>query len=379
MSKAVCIILMIMLHAFDQLAHVNDGIMMTFLHSSAGFLGAGAFMICMGIGMRYSRHQDPMSNVTRGIALLTVSQLVNLLRVALAALIAFRMTGERLYIPLMLEIIQSDIMTFAGMAFLFMALLKWLRLGDGWILAIGFVMNLLMIPLSLVIETPEAFWPHRILNLFIVSDDALFPLGSHFVFVAFGYLIGGIYPRIRDKDGLSGRVLMICLPISVIYILLRMNVPFPMLQAYLPENEPSLGPDAVFVCLNTLILLSIMYRICRITGSGIPGFMKHLSKHINRYYCVSEVLIGSSIMICLIFEIELSMGQWMAFLFGVLVIIVCFLCIECNARYIHLTLTGLQGMRRVIVYTLIWAASLALAFYALAQVTDSSEIISQLV
>lgn len=80
MSKAVCIILMIMLHAFDQLAHVNDGIMMTFLHSSAGFLGAGAFMICMGIGMRYSRHQDPMSNVIRGIALLTVSQLVNLLR-----------------------------------------------------------------------------------------------------------------------------------------------------------------------------------------------------------------------------------------------------------------------------------------------------------
>ena len=106
-----------------------------------------------------------------------------------------------------------------------MALLKRLKLRDGTILAIGLAMNLLTTLLASVMRSPEAYWPHRIQSFFFLTDDALFPLGIHFVMVAFGYLIGGIYPYIADKDRMANRVLLSCIPISVIYITLRMNVP----------------------------------------------------------------------------------------------------------------------------------------------------------
>ena len=180
MAKATCIFLMILLHSYLGFSPDNDGVIMRFLGNWAGLLGAVSFMAYMGIGMRYSRHQDPGSNIVRGIALLTVSQLVNLLRFAIPGLVAFHATGDRRFIPYMLDVIQSDIITFAGLAFLFMALLKKLKLRDGWILAIGIVMNLLMIPLGNIIKTPEAYWPNRILNLFIRTENSMFTLGGDF-------------------------------------------------------------------------------------------------------------------------------------------------------------------------------------------------------
>ena len=50
--------------------------------------GAGAFMLCMGIGTRYSRKQAPMDYLRRGFELLTVGQALNLARDAVPNLIA---------------------------------------------------------------------------------------------------------------------------------------------------------------------------------------------------------------------------------------------------------------------------------------------------
>ena len=100
------------------------------------------------------------------------------------------------------------------------------------------LLNLLTTLLASVMRSPEAYWPHRIQSLFFLTDDALFPLGIHFVMVAFGYLIGGIYPYIADKDRMANRVLLSCIPISVIYITLRMNVPFPLMPPYILRKSP---------------------------------------------------------------------------------------------------------------------------------------------
>ena len=254
MAKGVGIISMILIHAFQECAPESEGILRTIPAVYNGLFGAGVFIVCTGIGMRYSRHQEPKDYAARGIALLTIAQLVNLLRNALPALAAFRLTGERVFIPLMLDVFNSDILSFFGLSFLLMALLKRLKLRDGTILAIGLAMNLLTTLLASVMRSPEAYWPHRIQSLFFLTDDALFPLGIHFVMVAFGYLIGGIYPYIADKDRMANRVLLSCIPISVIYITLRMNVPFPLMPPYILEEEPTVGLDSAVLCLNTLIL-----------------------------------------------------------------------------------------------------------------------------
>lgn len=378
MAKAASIFVMIILHAYQGLSSGGEGAVLSFLEWWAGIFGAGTFMICMGIGMRYSRHQDPGSTAVRGIALLTVSQALNLLRFAIPGLAAFHATGDRQYIPFMLEVIQNDIMTFAGLAFLLMALLKKLKLRDGWILAIGAVMNWLMIPLAKIVPTPEAFWPNRILNLFIQTENSMFPLGSHFMFVAFGYLIGGLYTRIPDKNRMANRILLVCLPVTVVYVALRLHVPFPLMPEYVLADEPSLGPDGADVCLNALLLLVVMYKISRMTGGKVPHFVSHLSKNINRYYCIHDVLIGTASIILMEACGALLQGQWLPLLFGLLVAAACYVLIEINRKYIHFTLNGLQGSTRVIVYSAIWVVSLLLAFYALSMVRDPADIVSPL-
>ena len=375
MTKAVCIIMMIILHSFQGLLQ-ESGFLTNAVYNIFGYINvAGAFMICMGMGMRYSRHQDPKSTALRGIALLTVSQFLNLLRVGFPGLIAFQATGKQMFVPFILDTFQSDIMTFAGLAFLLMALLKKLKLRDGWILAIGAAMNCLTLLLFSTAEVTEEFLPRRILNLFIKTGDSLFPLGSYFFFVAVGYMAGGIYPHIADKRRLANRVLLICIPAGAIYLFLRMTVPFPLMPEFDPQSEPDLGPDAVASCMNTFMLMAVLYHVCRLTDGKVPAFIAHLSQNINRYYCVSDVLLGISVVILLACD-ALFQNQWAVLLISFLLIAVCFAVIELNARYVHFTLNGLKGAGRIIVYTAIWIVSLAMVLYGLSLVKDSGRVVS---
>ena len=374
MTKAVIIILMIVVHSFQGFLQ-NSGFLTNAIYNTGYINGAAAFMICMGIGMRYSRRQDPKDTALRGIALLTVGQLLNLLRTGFPGLIAFLATGEQTFVPFILDTFQSDIMTFAGLAFLLMALLKKLKLRDGWILAIGAVMNCLTLLLFSTAEVTEEFLPRRFLNLFIKTGDSLFPLGSYFFFVTVGYMIGGIYPRIADKRRLANRVLLVCVPAAAIYLVLRMTVPVPLTPEFDPQSEPDLGLDAVSSCMNAFIIMAVLYHICRLTGGKVPAFMAHLSQNINRYYCVSDVLLG----ICLVVLLACGavfQNQWAVLLISISVTAVCYAVIELNARYVHFTLNGLKGAARIIVYTAIWIVSLAMVFYGLSLIKGSGPVVS---
>ncbi len=375
MTKAVCIILMLILHSFQGFLQ-NSGFLTNAIYNIFGYINvAAAFMICMGMGMRYSRHQDPKSTALRGIALLTVSQFLNLLRAGLPGLIAFRATGKQTFVPFILDTFQSDIMTFAGLAFLLMALLKKLKLRDGWILAVGAVMNCLTLLLFSTAEVTEEFLPRRFLNLFIKTGNSMFPLGSFFFFVTVGYMIGGIYPRIADKRRLANRVLLICIPAAAIYLFLRMTIPFPLMPEFDPQYEPHLGPDAVASCMNTFMIMAVLYHVSRLTGGKVPAFMAHLSRNINRYYCVSDVLLGISL-VALLACGAVFQNQWAVLLISISVTAVCYAVIELNARYVHFTLNGLKGAARIIVYTAIWIVSLAMLLYGLSLVKDSGRIFS---
>ena len=375
MSKAFMILLMIMIHVFQGLAPETKGFLQTIMGYGAGFFGAGSFMIFMGIGMRFSRHQDSKNLVIRGIALLTVSQLKNLLIDCIPGLIAYRVSGSDLFFEMMLGAIQSDILTFAGLAFLLMALLKKIRMRDEWILLLGVVMNFLMIPVAAAEIFPENYWVNRILGMFIVTADALFPLCQHFVFAAFGYLIGGFYTRITDKEALAKRVLMICVPIVTVYFALRFSVPFPFLPEYIPEDEPALGTDALAVCMDTLILIAVMYKISARIGGKAPAFVNHLSRHINSYYCISDVLSGCARALLLVLTGEFLQSSLIPFLFGLLVTAACYFLIEINEKYIHFTVSGLRGTKRIVVYAAVWAASIGITLYVLKLIPNVSEMI----
>ena len=91
--KAFCIVCMIFLHIYEDCAAEQTGLIYHFLDWACVFTGAACFMICMGVGMRYSRKQSPKDYVCRGIEIFTVGQFLNLLRNALPNLIAWWIKG----------------------------------------------------------------------------------------------------------------------------------------------------------------------------------------------------------------------------------------------------------------------------------------------
>lgn len=374
--KAFCIVFMILLHAYEECAEEPGGFYNVLVGIEA-LTGAGAFMICMGLGMRYSRRQSPKDDLTRGFVLLTVSQLLNLLRDSLPCLIAYWGTGKQIFMATALLIVQTDILTFAGFAFLLIALLRHLKLSDGVILGLGFGMNVAAFALSGVFRTTGNYLLDQLLGFFLVTDaEAYFPLGCYFVFVAFGYALGGLYLRIKDKDALSTRVLLVCGPIAAVYYALRFTVPFPLLPDFFSIERYVMTPatDAVALCLMTLCVLSLFHKLLRLGGGEPPRFVKHLSGHINQYYCVSYVFISPMNTLLLALRDELLPGTLLPLLYGILVLLACYFIIEWNDKRLHFGIADLKGRKRTVVYAAIWIATLAIIVYVYPQVEEYATV-----
>ena len=365
--KAFCIVCMIFLHIYEDCAAEQSGLFFHFLDYACTFTGAACFMICMGVGMRYSRKQSPADYVYRGIEILTVGQLLNLARNALPNLIAWWIKGEQFFIANSLLVIQADILSFAGLAFLLTALLKKLKLSDGWILAVGFAMNALALTLSRLVGNSSNYLVNQLIGYFVMNQsESFFPLTSYFAFVTFGFFIGGLYPRIIDKKAVFNRVLMICLPVCVIYYALRICVPFPLMPEFNGEIQYVTipGPDAVALCLMSLVFLALFYRLTLLMGGKAPALVNHISTNINQYYCVSYMFTIPLQTILIAACGHLMPGRILPFAYGLFVAVACYFIIEWNAKHLHFGITGLRGAKRTAVFCAIWALTFAAVLYA---------------
>ena len=91
-------------------------------------------------------------------------------------------------------VVQTDILTFAGFAFLLMGFIVNLNATPRIILAIGIIMNATAFALSGVFRTTGNYAVDQFLGFFVGTNaEAYFPLFCYFIFVAFGYAMGGIY------------------------------------------------------------------------------------------------------------------------------------------------------------------------------------------
>ena len=100
-------------------------------------------MFCMGIGLAYTRHNSSGECIKRGVLLLTLGQVLNICRFILPALTSYFILGDTEPMLQTCLIISSDIMQFAGLAFLTMGCLKKLHAGDGAIFAVSNMMSIL--------------------------------------------------------------------------------------------------------------------------------------------------------------------------------------------------------------------------------------------
>ena len=351
-------------------SHLNVGFAESYLYKHIEdlelLISAGSLMFLMGMGIKYSRHQEIKHLISRGITLLTLAQIFNFFRDTLPNLIAYWTTGEKNYLSRALLIIRGDILTFAGLTHFLFALMKKLKLSDTCILIIGTIMNLIAYPLSKIMKPPSNFLLSQFLGYFVLTNaESYFPVFGYFVFVAFGNWIGGYYQKIANKDKFYNRILIFCAPIVIIYQYVRKYYKIPMLCEYDSYEHFSLspGPDAVHRLMSHLTFLGLFYKIDKFLGKT-PYFILHLGRNLNQYYIISYVVIMHMSTFLIVtkgedFVYHMKNLDLIAIMLGIF----CRILIDLNDKYIHFTITTLQNPTRTIVFGLIWIITIACVIY----------------
>ena len=362
--KAFLIFIMVFVHFYENFSRDNISLIVEII----GFiLGAGGFMLLMGIGMKYSRHQEMSNYISRGINLIIKGQVANLLRYALPNVIAWKTTGNKIFISRAMLVLQPDILTFAGISFLFFALFKKMKLSDNYILCVGIIMNIIGFILFKIIKPPESFLMKQLMGYFIFTyTEAYFPFCSYFIFVAIGYWLGRIYQKISNKDKFYNRIIFFFLPLTIIYYYLRINYNFPILPECGSDEHYCLfpGPDAINACIGNIVIISLLYKIDKMFKGKVPYYVKHLSKNVNKYYIIHYILIlqintflratkGDS------FPSKVKYPSLYAFI----IFIMTKITIDLNDKYIHFTLTNLKTNVKIVLYPLILSTTIISVCY----------------
>lgn len=298
--KALCILIMVVMHTyieFCESAVEQPGTLSNFITVTlCTIFGASTFMVCMGIGFCYTKNRDnPDFFIKRGIKVLILSYVLNFLRSLIKIFFVIPIVDGSFFSPdFFVELLNVDIMQFAGMAMIFFGLLLKLKLKSLYIFLIG-------VGLSII----SSFFPYfstnngvidlilgiLIPNKYLNGNEiySCFPIISYFIFPAFGYLYGLFDKKIKDKKLFYSIVTPICGIISITYSIIAIKNGFRCttdLGYYHPRTY-----DCFINILATIFLFGVFYFVSKYTSKIIEKFAVFTSSHINTVYCIHWVIL----------------------------------------------------------------------------------------
>lgn len=201
MARGLAVMFMIFIHA--QLFFANESVVESPFGIFNGFVGsvpaAPMFMFLMGIGVNYSRKQDPKVNIRRGAILIAGGYLLNFLRGYLPGVItAVRSGAESDWKLALAELTSVDILHFAGLALIMFGLFKLARASLPAIALTGLVLAAINIPISLI--KVENFWLSSVAGLIWGTNEySYFPFLTWQFYPIAGYVFGSYLIRCTNK------------------------------------------------------------------------------------------------------------------------------------------------------------------------------------
>ena len=140
---------MVIIHVIEETSHVEfealpTGFWENFIQFGAGPLAAPVFIFSMGLGIVYSRSQEPKQLFKRGVRLWLAALALNICRDVIPRLIVCLISGSAPeWEVLRYQIFNIDILHFAGLAFMLTALLKKLKVPVLALVPIGIIMQII--------------------------------------------------------------------------------------------------------------------------------------------------------------------------------------------------------------------------------------------
>lgn len=171
LARAVIIFCLALIHCTIECTSdegLTSGIPYLFDTVIGGPFSAPMYMFVMGIGMAYTKKCEPVQYFLRGFKIFIAGYILNICRFQIPYLIGYAITGEyEKYIePLLYKVLGNDILIFAGLAMMILALFIKFKVSDTVMFIIGVVLSGA--------------------GTLLTGTDVGYPLGNIFL----GYLIG---------------------------------------------------------------------------------------------------------------------------------------------------------------------------------------------
>lgn len=294
LAKLFAIFYMVMIHVLSSChADLGRGVGYFFNCIGGAQFAAPVFMVSMGIGVAYSRRDTAGRMARRGGALLLAGYLLDVLRFLPVLVCSWiRQEPEALRGELW-RLTEVDIFQFAGMAFLLLALLKYLGVRAIWILLLALAMS---VAGSFVREIDTGSYPLNLaLSLFagVSARDVFssFPLLNWFIFVALGLWAGQLLRRCADPD----RLFLFVLPASAVLYL-------GYAWWAVPQRIGMFGPDErdfyhlvlrdALVCLAAVgMQFGLCQFLLKAVGDSLRAGITRISRDLPRIYVIQWLLV----------------------------------------------------------------------------------------
>jgi len=261
--------------------------------------GPSIFMIVLGMNIAFSSHTSPRQLARRGLIILAVFYGLNIVRFFIPGLIGYFVVKDPAVLQsALLSLSNSDILLFAGLCFLFFALMKRLNVTPFYIL----VISLLLLGIDMLIEPkPQNAFLISVLGHFVyVNNTSCFPLLPWLTYPAVGYILAlkmksvsdeAEYKKLYQKLTVLGIAMMAVLSVCLLsYGIDPLTVGASVINGYLT--------DLFNIILDTglaFVWFGIVYYIwASIRSQRVREIIIRFSKSIMIFYIAQWVFVGWS-------------------------------------------------------------------------------------
>lgn len=257
-------------------------------------VAAPLFMFSMGVTMHFTSHGTAKDFARRGVHLIVLGYALNFFRATIWLILGKVIWGREPW-GILESFATLDILQFAGLAFLTVALLRKLKCPVFGMLLVSLVM-LAFAPL-LDFHTEEMALSNYFQGyIWRAHGEACFPLMNWFVFPCLGLSFGKI---IKDTVKNPDKFYSILLPsaalllVSAIFIL-KAGGTDVFSYIFNIEKYYSMNPATVAMhCLLILTVVSACYFIMKAIKGKVRDAIVYVSRNLNNIYITQWILIES--------------------------------------------------------------------------------------
>ena len=301
--KTFAVIYMVCIHVYEQLSifdHANvmpDSPFRIAIEFAGGPLAAPVFMFCMGIGMVYTRHNKPSDFYKRGIKLLLTGYALNFFRQTLLQLIGL-LLGIESDLDIIGGLLNVDILIFAGLSFLFIGLMKQIKMKIFVMCIVAILLQAISIWAVNLNIGPMAM--QCVAGLLLPTGKwVAFPLGLWLVYPVSGMLFGEVLRTASNKANVYKKMMPVCLAFLVAYSSIIIFSGYDI-RRFFALCEDSYYHQSL---LSTLWIIPIVivaicvscFLVSHFENTLIGSFIRYCSINLNRIYIIQWLLIAYSV------------------------------------------------------------------------------------